>query len=197
MTNYRLLRAAERRAEPWKNGGGVTREVAAYRAAAGTGDFDWRVSIAQVPAPGPFSCFTNVDRVLTMISGDLHLEFVGDRPSTTLTNRSAPYAFPGDLPTFGTPLGGIAQDLNVMVRRGRWAGAVARLTAADPVQIDPGAHVTLLLFESEGSVLYDDALLTMQPLDAFVVEEAGDRAVSVASHGTVYKVQLSPVDARR
>ena len=54
MTRYRLLRAAERRAEPWKNGGGVTREVAACGAEVETGDFDWRVSIAEVAAPGPF-----------------------------------------------------------------------------------------------------------------------------------------------
>lgn len=199
MTGYRLLRAADRRAEPWKNSGGVTREVAACRAEAeaGTGDFDWRVSVAEVAAPGPFSCFTNVDRVLTIIRGDLHLEFESDRPSTTLTERSAPHAFPGDLPTFGTPVSGVAHDLNVMVRRGRWAGTVTRLTAADSVSIDSGSDMTLLLFGGDGSVRCDGALLAMQPLGAFILEEAGDRATSVASRGTVYAVQLSRVDARR
>ena len=131
-----------------------------------------------------------------MISGNLHLDFDGDRPSTTLTDRSALYTFPGDLPTFGTPVGGVAHDLNVTVHRGRWAGAVVRLTAADPVRIDDGANMTLLLFEGHGSIRYNDALLAMQPLDASIIEQAGDRAVSIASHAPVYSVQLSRVGAR-
>ena len=52
-----LLSAARRAAVPWKNGGGVTREVAAHPAGASLEDFDWRVSTAEVRAAGPFSGF--------------------------------------------------------------------------------------------------------------------------------------------
>ncbi|CAM5655899.1 hypothetical protein SSPIM334S_00286 [Streptomyces spiroverticillatus] len=44
----KLLRAADRTAVPWKNGGGITREIAAWP--QGAADFDWRVSTRRVAA---------------------------------------------------------------------------------------------------------------------------------------------------
>jgi environmental stress-induced protein Ves len=49
-----LLRGVDLVAAPWKNGGGVTREVAAFPAGAGLDAFVWRVSIADVAQAGPF-----------------------------------------------------------------------------------------------------------------------------------------------
>jgi environmental stress-induced protein Ves len=43
-----IIRFAELRPEPWRNGGGVTRELASHPkvASAQDGAWDWRVSIA-------------------------------------------------------------------------------------------------------------------------------------------------------
>ena len=49
----------------WKNGGGVTREVAKSPSQAPF----WRVSIANVDQEGPFSSFEGLDRILTVIEG--------------------------------------------------------------------------------------------------------------------------------
>lgn len=65
----RILRAAGRAAAPWKNGGGVTREIAAGPEGAGMDTFAWRVSLADVGADGPFSVFPEVTRVLTVVDG--------------------------------------------------------------------------------------------------------------------------------
>ena len=43
-----VLRAADRIATPWKNGGGITREVAIWPPGSDFENFDWRVSIAEV-----------------------------------------------------------------------------------------------------------------------------------------------------
>jgi environmental stress-induced protein Ves len=43
----RVLRAADRIAMPWKNGGGVTREVSAYPPGADMDSFEWRISLAR------------------------------------------------------------------------------------------------------------------------------------------------------
>ena len=51
----RLLRFHELPVSPWRNGGGVTRELAALGGAGG--DLLWRLSIATVNADGPFSTF--------------------------------------------------------------------------------------------------------------------------------------------
>jgi environmental stress-induced protein Ves len=56
-------------ATPWKNGGGLTREVLWQPTGASLDDFDWRVSVAQIDSDGPFSAFPGIDRVITLIDG--------------------------------------------------------------------------------------------------------------------------------
>ena len=63
--DVRILRAADRVPAAWKNGGGVTREVASWPEQAGLDGFDWRISLAEVAAGGPFSVFPGVDIVRT------------------------------------------------------------------------------------------------------------------------------------
>ena len=54
----RILRAADYRRMPWKNGSGETVEVAVFPPGASIDDFDWRISIATVAAEnGAFSLF--------------------------------------------------------------------------------------------------------------------------------------------
>ena len=45
---HTLLAAKDRIAQPWKNGGGVTREIAVEPPGAGFDSFGWRVSTAVV-----------------------------------------------------------------------------------------------------------------------------------------------------
>jgi len=54
----KLIPADAMRRMPWKNGGGVTTEIAIAPEGATLDNFDWRVSTAQVDAAGPFSRFT-------------------------------------------------------------------------------------------------------------------------------------------
>jgi len=59
---------------PWKNGGGATRELACWPSGAGMHDFEWRVSVATIAAPGPFSAFAGVDRQIMLLDSDgVHL----------------------------------------------------------------------------------------------------------------------------
>ncbi len=57
----RILSPAEFRAQPWKNGGGVTYEIARWPDAAAA-DYDLRISIADDRQPGPFSTFPGYRR---------------------------------------------------------------------------------------------------------------------------------------
>jgi environmental stress-induced protein Ves len=121
-----LLRAADRKAAPWKNGGGITREILVMPPDAGLSDFDWRVSIAEVSSNGPFSLFPDIDRTLTILSGD-GISLTIDGAEVALTTRSAPYEFPGDLPASADLLGSTVTDLNVMSRRCRFTHRVQAL----------------------------------------------------------------------
>jgi environmental stress-induced protein Ves len=64
-----LFERAQLRATPWKNGGGVTREIACHPPQAGMQNFDWRISIAHIASDGDFSVFAGVDRVITLLEG--------------------------------------------------------------------------------------------------------------------------------
>lgn len=65
MNKVTVLRAANRRSQPWKNGGGVTREVMTWPPSAGLSEFAWRVSITEVVVAGPFLGFEGGDRRLS------------------------------------------------------------------------------------------------------------------------------------
>lgn len=93
----RILRAADLTPTPWKNGGGLTREIATGPEGAGAGAFDWRVSLADVTADGPFSAFPGVDRILTVVEG-AGMDLVVGGEHHIVDEPLWPHGFPGDLP---------------------------------------------------------------------------------------------------
>lgn len=102
---------------PWKNGGGVTTQLAIEPAVADLGNFDWRISTAQVASSGPFSLFAGIDRSLAVLQGSgLSLDFDG-RHTTFLRPDSKPLAFRGEQQIHATLLDGPVTDFNVMTRR--------------------------------------------------------------------------------
>src|SRR5215475_5956544 len=92
---HRLLQPADYARMPWKNGGGQTTEIAVHPAGATLADFDWRVSIADITADGPFSGFAGVDRTLVLLSG-AGVRLTGTTHMAELRVPYEPYAFSGD-----------------------------------------------------------------------------------------------------
>ncbi|HXV00743.1 MAG TPA: HutD family protein [Caulobacteraceae bacterium] len=123
-----FLRAADRTPAPWKNGGGVTFEIAAFPEGAGLAAFDWRVSVAQVAAGGSFSRFEGVDRLMLVLDGRLELDVAGERLG--LDERSPAAAFAGEAEVNALPPAAPVTDLNVMVRRGVYTATLERRGAA-------------------------------------------------------------------
>lgn len=114
---------------PWKNGQGVTTELAVARR-PGEDGFDWRISTATVANPGPFSVFAGIDRSLAIVRGGALTLNVEGRPDVTLTPRTPPYAFGGELAVSCTPALDAANvpidDFNVMTRRVGWQHALTQ-----------------------------------------------------------------------
>lgn len=106
-----IFPAATRLATPWKNGGGITRPVAS--APGRDKEFGWRLSLADVEAAGPFSCFPGISRLMGILHGQLQLTVEG-LPPAVLHEADKAFAFPGDAPAYGTPVGGPVQDINLM-----------------------------------------------------------------------------------
>lgn len=128
MAGTSLFRLAQSPAVPWKNGGGTTREIAVFPPGAGLEDFLWRLSLADVAAPGPFSAFAGIDRVLALQEGAM--ELTGPGLSHHLDATSAPLALAGEVAVSATPLPH-ARVFNAMVRRGQFRATMARLAPGD------------------------------------------------------------------
>ncbi|MCB5293825.1 HutD family protein [Arthrobacter sp. SO3] len=127
-----IIRYAELKAQPWRNGGGVTRELASQPAATApqgrtgqgntgsAGGWDWRVSIAELSKAGDFSAFPGMDRVLTVVEGELLLLSVDGAEHPLEKYR--PFRFSGDAAAAGALPTGDIRDLNVITRNGAFKG---------------------------------------------------------------------------
>lgn len=111
-----LVRFASLRPVPWKNGGGITRQIACFPPGSDLDHFDWRISTAEVAADGPFSRFEGIDRRLSILAGaGLALRF--EAGATEELRPGAHLDFPGEAAVHGALLDGPVTDLNIMVRR--------------------------------------------------------------------------------
>jgi hypothetical protein len=110
----RVLPAHTYRRERWKNGAGWTREILRWPE---TGDWDWRLSIAEIEEDAPFSRFDGVDRELVLLSGNgLRLRF-DDGRCVQLDPPHGRARFAGEDELQGELVDGSTQDFNLMWRR--------------------------------------------------------------------------------
>jgi uncharacterized protein len=174
----KIIRFADLVATPWKNGGGVTREVAAYPEGAGFDAFGWRVSIADVAGDGPFSTFENVDRTLVLIDGT-GLELTIDGTKSTLDSPGDRVSFAGEAAVSSHLGHGKIRDFNVMTRRGVFlhhvemregSGFHAESTGSE---FESGLAVNLLFLLENQNVATNGSAKGLQRHDMIVVE-AGD-----------------------
>lgn len=117
-----IIRFAELRNEPWRNGGGVTRELASHPQAASAQDgaWDWRVSIAELTKAGDFSPFPGMERVLTVVEGELLLLTVDGAEHPLEKYR--PFRFSGEAAAHGALPTGDVRNLNVITRTDSFKG---------------------------------------------------------------------------
>ena len=189
----RLLRNADHRRMPWKNGGGETVEVIVHPEGASLSDFGWRVSMAGVASDGPFSVFPGIDRTLAVLTGDgmeLSIEGLGER---LLTPKSAPLPFPADAPTTARLPGGPITDLNVMTRRGVFGHSLAHHVAEGAKALPASSGQRLLLALEPLGVSTAEGLLGLQPLDALVLDSAEEaEVVPAGASAAFYLVEITP-----
>lgn len=163
----KLISYAELVATPWKNGGGITRELACYPAGASMQDFIWRISIADVGQSGPFSRFPGIDRIITLLDGDgMQLQFA-DATHHDLTATLTPYAFRGEDQLHAHLIDKPSRDFNLMLRRDAAQGNVGVRRASGVLASDASV---LLLFCASGAwqvdaqrLSHNDALLIERP----------------------------------
>ncbi|MBW6507808.1 MAG: HutD family protein [Rhodobacteraceae bacterium] len=168
--------------QPWKNGGGVTHEVA--RADSAT-PF-WRLSIAEVATEGPFSPFPALMRILTVIEGagmalDTPLGWLNALPMQ-------PVQFSGDLPVRARLLAGPVRDLNLIYDPAQWQARVDPLAAVRCLATPEGGAAFCLC-------LGDELRLGAQsvPTGSVAALEAGESTLLPRAGAAGLVVLLRPI----
>ncbi|WP_042392909.1 HutD/Ves family protein [Streptacidiphilus carbonis] len=186
MAGVAVLRAAEREAAAWKNGGGVTREVAAQPEGVGLEGFQWRVSLADVARGGPFSVFPGVDRVITVVRG-AGMALTVDGVEHRVDRRFRPFAFPGDAGTDCRLLEGPLVDFNVMTRRDQVSVRV-EIVAGRTVELSGPDTLAVVL---EGTAALPGSGEELAESDAVRVTGGAGEALDV--RGTAAVLVFAPV----
>jgi uncharacterized protein len=123
---------------PWRNGGGITREIAKQTV---DDHLLWRLSMAEVASDGPFSAFPGLTRILTAIRG---AGLVLRTPEGVITAEPMqPVRFSGDLPVECTRIAGDVTDLNVIFDGARIDARVTRLAGPEEWSEGRAAFLTL------------------------------------------------------
>lgn len=190
----RILRSSDHKRMPWKNGGGVTTEIAVFPAGAGLDDFHWRVSTALVETDGPFSTFPSVDRSLSLLDGaGITLKIEGRVPFG-MTRRAEPVVFPADVPTEATLISGPITDLNVMTRRGLHESDVRRVQVSGTLPVAGENRVAILIADGEGLSIADGGETAELEQGDAVLIEPGAAATLFATRPTfVIAISILPV----
>ena len=182
-----IVRFAELPVIPWRNGGGVTREVVASGGSDPLG-FDWRISIADVSQPGPFSAFPGVDRVITLVEGQ-RMDLLIDGVVHVLGLHES-LSFDGaSQASCGLPAGP-TRDLNVMTRSDRLSAAVAvrDLSETRPIAVS-GTQVVVLLSGSAMVAGADESQAELNPLDAVCPSGLHVRLVTGSGKVAVVRIE--------
>ncbi|MFD2263878.1 HutD family protein [Lacibacterium aquatile] len=174
--DIRVIRRDDHKLVPWRNGGGVTREIALAPDERGALGYAWRLSQATVSEPGAFSEFPHSDRTLLVLSGE-GLELTVAGVPTVLALHEA-LAFPGDVPTQGRPMAGPVEDLNIICDRRLTRHEMRLLRAGDAAPAADATYLAVALVD--GTVVaasgraYDLAMLdTVQSAGAALSVTAG------------------------
>lgn len=182
----RIIRQSSFAAAPWKNGGGVTRE--AIRVPPHGDSFDWRVSLAQIDAAGPFSEFAGYIRFMVLLKGaGVALKFAGGPAPRIRELREI-----GDMQEFD---GGVAAhcelvdgpcvDLNLMVSK-NLRGVRTRVESLRGARsLTVGSHESMLLFPIDARITLasDGSTEQLAPWDLAVLSGRRERDVKIVATG--------------
>lgn len=163
----RLLRYKDLPTTPWKNGGGVTREIVSARDDSGGADFLWRVSIATISASGPFSRFEDIDRTIAVLSGN-GIRLSHPSGTTALTTSTPPYAFAGETAISADIIEGETTDLNAMSLRHRFHHEMQRHLVSPETTIRTTAHQSVIVFGGPLTLCHSGENHVVTALDAMV-----------------------------
>jgi hypothetical protein len=170
MSGWQLVRLEDCMPQPWRNGGGQTRELLAWPRAQ---DWQVRVSVARIEHSGPFSPYPGVRRWFAVLDG-AGVRLALPHAEISLTPQDTPLAFDGEDAPMCQLLDGPTQDLNLMTRRGAGVATLGVATAGSRLEGDLRLRA---LFAAEPALLdIEDRTLPLQAGTLLWSDEPGAAA---------------------
>jgi environmental stress-induced protein Ves len=155
--NWQLVRLPDAPSTPWRNGGGVTRELVAWPAPA---DWHWRISVAEVSAGGPFSRFDGVQRWFAVLQGQ-GVQLTVGMAGHELTRGSEPLCFEGTDAVDCELIAGATQDLNLMLRHGRARGRMTAVAGGCGQVLEAATTIAVYANDAPATLRHDGATLVV------------------------------------
>lgn len=150
---FQLLSPEQWQTQAWRNGGGITHQLA--RSDDTTG-LRWRVSIAEVASDGPFSRFEQTDRIIMLLKGNgFCLHGAEDQP-VVLDKALVPFAFAGETAIDCCLIDGPVQDFNLMIRRSVVKASLQVLSVTEPLSLTLANEALLYLASGQLQVSFKD-----------------------------------------
>ncbi|UTT40632.1 HutD family protein [Glutamicibacter mishrai] len=174
-----IVRYADLPAQPWKNGKGISRTL--FSDANSQGAWSWKVSIAEISQPQPYSQYPGIRRVQVALGpGEIDLEVGGERHRLRAGGQ---LAFSGDDEVSVAPLGIEFLALNLMFAGEHWEAKVS--TTHDSEQECCSGQVKILVALNDHCQVGNDQL---NRLDALMVSSESRLSIS----GSFHLVTFSP-----
>lgn len=187
-----MLCPEDYRAMPWKDGGGVTEQIAIEPADATLASgFLWRLSMARVERSGPFSRFDGYDRTLLLLEGSgLELEFAG-HGRVRLDTLLEPIAFSGDWEAHATLRKGPVRDLGIISDRARVHPEV-RVVALGPEPIPVHPASTAWVIGLKGRCVLHPQGAELGPLAAARLDGEGTEVNGLTPDASILIARFNP-----
>ncbi len=191
----RVLRRADGRRVRWRNGGGWTTELHVEGPADA---YDWRMSVAEIEADGPFSAFPGYERTLLLLDGGgIELRF-GGADAPLLRERGAQHRFDGGATPQCRLLEGPTRDFNAIVRRDAFAHRAWFRPLVGPMVLFPEPGVTWFVHVVSGHAerqhaASDDDAARLDHGDSAIVDwtsDPGERQLVLSGGGELVLVRL-------
>jgi hypothetical protein len=174
-----LLTPQQYRRVPWKNGGGVSTDIAVDDA---TGGEVWRLGRTPITVAAPFSDYTGYDRVQALIVG---CGLVLDTPDGEIDVRTPfrPVRYRGEVKTVSRLEAGPVEVVNLIGARAKVAVEMVVLDAGKSLALGKGIHFAFAPTEAAKVDAHDipaDHCLRIDAAGPTMISCAGGR-VLVAS----------------
>jgi uncharacterized protein len=180
-----VIHASDYREQPWKNGGGLTREIAVAFSDDEATSVLWRVSLATIDRDGPFSEYRGYDRTIVALDADpVELDVDG---KLIVLEQGRPHEFRGEARVACRLQGNATRDLNAMTLRDAFVHDVEIVTSTQRFVLDDDEIAFVYAIDGAAAV----GNMPCDAGDTIWLQEAD--AIDVRTGGSAAVIRITPI----